>query len=341
MKAYWKRPSRPCAGTTLLSSRHFPEEMQGDLLNANVITFQGVFRARIKEEGAGITAETVEPGLVQTNVQNDPAFRPSGVAVAPDGSIYVMDWSQMLIGHLQHHLRDPNRDHLHGRIYRITYPGRPLLTPKKIAGEPVTALLELLKEHEDNVRMRAKIELDTHDSKEVIAAVQKWEKALDKSEKTYEHNRLEALWVHQWHDAVNLDLLNDVLKSPEPRARAQAVRVLCYWRDRVPNTMDLLATAIKDESPRVRLEAVRALSFINGKDTLKAIELARTLENDKDYYITYTFKETLKQLGSLPEGKGVLEKDPLLMAKIRVSPEASYGPTNKPVSYTHLTLPTT
>jgi hypothetical protein len=56
-----------------------------------------------------------------------------------------MDWSQMLIGHLQHHLRDPNRDHQHGRLYRLTYPSRPLLTPKKIDGEPIENLLALLR----------------------------------------------------------------------------------------------------------------------------------------------------------------------------------------------------
>jgi len=55
-----------------------------------------------------------------------------------------------------------------GRIYRITYPGRPLLAPKKIEGEPVAKLLDLLKEPEDNVRTRAKVELDKHDTKEVI-----------------------------------------------------------------------------------------------------------------------------------------------------------------------------
>jgi glucose/arabinose dehydrogenase len=159
MKEFWNRPSRPCPGTAILSSRHFPDDWQGNFLNTNVISFQGIFRAKVTEEGSGLKGETIEH-LVEGDVAGNPNFRPSGVAVAPDGSLYFMDWSQMLIGHLQHHLRDPNRDHAHGRIFRITYPGRPLLTPKKIHGEPIPALLDLLKEHEDNVRLRAKIERD-------------------------------------------------------------------------------------------------------------------------------------------------------------------------------------
>ena len=332
MREFWKRPSRPCPGTAILSSGHFPDDWQGTFLNANVIGFQGIFRAKVSEEGSGLKAETLEPALLQTDVTKDPNFRPSGMAVAPDGSIYVMDWSQMLIGHLQHHLRDPNRDHQHGRIYRLTYPSRPLLTPKKIHGESIANLLELLKEHEDNVRQRAKIELDTHDTQEVIAAVQKWEAALDKADKNYEHNRLEALWVHQWHNAVNVDLLKAVLASPEPRARAQAVRVANYWSDRVPNTLAIFEAAIKDTAPRVRLEGLRALSFIKGADVPKAIELAKLLTLEKDYYIDYCFRETLKQLGSLPEGTDLIGKDPILAARLRAAPDASFGPTNKKLS---------
>ena len=60
---------------------------------------------------------------------------------------------------MQHNLRDPRRDRVHGRIYRVTYEGRPLLKPAKIAGEPIERLLDLLKEPEDRVRYRAKIEL--------------------------------------------------------------------------------------------------------------------------------------------------------------------------------------
>ena len=332
MKEFWNRPSRPTPGTAILSSRHFPEDWQGTFLNTNVIGFQGIFRAKVTEEGSGLKGETLEPAMLQDDVKANPNFRPSGVAVAPDGSLYVMDWSQMLIGHLQHHLRDPNRGHTHGRIYRLSYPSRPLLTPKKIHGESIENLLELLKEHEDSVRQLAKIELDTHDSKQVIAAVQKWEAALDKTDKNYEHNRLEALWVHQWHNAVNLSLLDAVLKSPEPRARAQAIRVTNYWSDRVPNTLAILEAGIKDSSPRVRLEAVRALSFVKGADVTKAIELAKLVLAEKDYYIDYCFRETMKQLTSLPEGKDILGKEPLLAARLRATPDASYGPTDKKLS---------
>ncbi len=294
MKEFWNRPSRPCPGTAILSSRHFPDDWQGTFLNANVIGYQGIFRAKITPEGSGIKGETLEPGLLETNVASNPNFRPSGMAVAPDGSIYVMDWAQMLIGHLQHHLRDPNRDHQHGGIYRLTYPSRPLLTPKKIYGESIEHLVELLKEPEDNVRLRAKIELDTHETPQVIAAVQRWEAALDKAAAGYEHHRLEALWVHQWHNIVNLDLLKAVLHSAEPRARAQAVRVLCYWRDRVPDALALIKVAAADEDPRVRLHAVRAASFF---DTPAAADAALTvLGKPRDYYLDYCLTETMRQL---------------------------------------------
>jgi len=293
MHQFWNRPSRPCPGTAILTSRHFPDDWQGLFLNTNVISIQGIFRAKISEEGSGLKGETLE-NLVATDIAKNPNFRPSGITVAPDGSLYFMDWSQMLIGHLQHHLRDPNRDHQHGRIYRITYEGRPLLEPKKIDGQPIASLLELLKEPENDVRLRAKIELSKHDSNEVTDGVKAWANQLDEKDPEFEHNLLEALWVHQWHNVVNLDLLKRVLKSPEPRARAQGVRVLCYWRDRVPNALELLKVAADDEAPRVRLEAVRAASFF--REWMAADVALTALKHPMDYYLTYCLGETMKQL---------------------------------------------
>ena len=293
MKHFWDQPSRPCAGTALLSSRHFPESWQGQFLNTNVIGMLGVFNVKLTDQGSGIVGETLEH-LVSADLEKDPYFRPSGLTVAPDGSIYLMDWSQYLIGHLQHHLRDPNRDHAHGRLYRITYEGRPLLVPKKIDGQPIASLLPLLTEPEDDVRLRAKMELAKHDAKEVAAATVAWIKTLDPKDTAYEHHLLEGLWVHQWNNVINLDLLGRVLKSSEPRARAQAIRVIGYWRDRVPGALAMVKAAADDEAPRVRLEAVRVASFF--RETAAADAALTALKHPMDYYLDYCFKQTMRQL---------------------------------------------
>jgi azurin/glucose/arabinose dehydrogenase len=312
MNTFWDRPSRPCPGTAILTSRHFPDDWQGLFLNTNVISIQGIFRAKIMEEGSGLKGETLEH-LVAADIAKAPNFRPSGITVAPDGSLYFMDWSQMLIGHLQHHLRDPNRDHQHGRLYRITYEGRPLMEPKKIDGQPIPALLELLKEPENDVRLRAKIELGKHDAKQVKDAVAAWVKTLDAKDSKYEHNLLEALWVHQWHNVVNLPLLERVIGSPEPRARAQGIRVLGYWRDRVPNALERVKLAANDEAPRVRLEAVRVASFF--RETAAADAALTALKHPMDYYLDYCFKETMRQLkpwwqNAIAEGKEIAADNP-------------------------------
>ena len=72
---------------------------------------------------------------------------------------------------------------------------------------------------------------------------------------------MEALWVHQYHNVVDEELLKRMLGSPDFHARAAATRVLCYWRDRVPDALELLRKLAADPAPRVRLEAVRAASF--------------------------------------------------------------------------------
>ena len=299
MNEFWKRPSRPCPGTGMVSSRHFPEDWQGNFLNANVIGFQGIFRVKVIEDGAGLKGETLED-LVKGDNGPIPNFRPAAMDIAPDGSLYFVDWAKELIGHMQHHIRDPHRDKTHGRIYRMTYEGRELLKPVKIDGEPIEKLLAALQTPEDGVRTRAKIELSKHDSAKVIAATKKWLAGLSKTDKEYEHHRLEGLWVHQWHNVVDEALLKDVLKSPDHRARAAATRVLCYWRDRVKAPLDLLKVQAADAHPRVRLEAIRACSFFT---TSAAAEVALSaLEkeadpNKPDYYIKYCLDETLKQLG--------------------------------------------
>jgi putative heme-binding domain-containing protein len=286
----YQQRTRPCPGVEILSSRHFPAANQGNLLVANVIGFQGILQYKMQDKGASFGAVEAEPIVYSS----DPNFRPSDLKIGPDGAIWFIDWQNTIIGHLQHALRDPSRDRTHGRIYRVTHEGSALLKPVEIAGAPIEKLLELLREPEDRVRYRARIELGGRDSTEVIAAVQKWAAALDRNDPQYEHNMLEALWMHQYHNVVNVDLLRRMLHSKEFRARAAATRVLCYWRDRVPDSLELLKTLAADPAPRVRLEAIRAASFFTAPEAIEVPLIAA--DQPTDEYLDFQRGETMKAL---------------------------------------------
>ncbi len=293
MKQFFPMQWRPTCGCELVNSRHFPDDTQGDYLLNNDIGFQGILRYRVKDDGSGFAGTPVEPLLRSS----DPNFRPVALQFGPDGALYVVDWFNPLIGHMQHSLRDPNRDHTHGRIWRITYPGRPLVEKPKIAGASVAELLDLLKSYEDRTRYRARRELRERPEQEVLSALDKWTTTLQKSDPEYWRQMLEALWLHQSLDDVDAGFLKQLLTCPDPRARAAATRVLCYWRDRISETLELLRKQVNDEHPRVRLEAVRALSFFDRDQAAKAQEIAlESLVHPQDDYLEYTLNETNKTL---------------------------------------------
>lgn len=286
----YKQRTRPCPGVEVLSSRHFPEENQGNLLVGNVIGVQGLLQYQLRDDGASFGADEVEPIFVSS----DPNFRPSDFEMGPDGAIWFTDWQNPVIGHMQHNLRDPSRDKVHGRVYRVTYPGRPLLTPPKVAGQSIDKLLDLLQEPEDRLRHRVRIELSARNSQQVIAATDAWIERLDSSAPEYEHHLLEGLWVHAQHNTVDRGLLDRVLAAQDFRARAAAARVLCYWRDRVPDALEIYKKLAADEHPRVRLEAVRAASFFASAAALEIPLLAA--KQGSDPFLDFVRGETLKAL---------------------------------------------
>jgi glucose/arabinose dehydrogenase/lysophospholipase L1-like esterase len=289
MQQFLKKQWRPTSGCEFVSSSNFPKEWQGNYLLNNVIGFHGVLNYRMREEGSGFAADPAEP-LVRSS---DPNFRPVDLEFGPDGALYLCDWFNPLIGHMQHSLRDPNRDTNHGRIWRVSYKENDLVKPAKIAGASAAELCDLLTAYEYRTRYRTRIALRDLPTEEVTAALESWVAKQKPEDELYWHNLLEALWVYQHHDLVNRPLLEKLLTCPEPKARAAATRVLCYQRDELPDALELLRVQINDEHPRVRLEAVRACSFFEGEQVATAQEVAlESLLHDQDYYLEYTLKET-------------------------------------------------
>ncbi len=117
------------------------------------------------------------------------------------------------------------------------------LRSRRIAGASVPELLDLLKSYEDRTRYRARRELRERPEQEVLSALDKWVSGLNTSDPEYWRQMLEALWLHQSLDDVDAPFLKQVLTCPEPRARAAATRVLCYWRDRIGDATRALAQA--------------------------------------------------------------------------------------------------
>src|SRR5260221_21046 len=288
-KLYEQR-TRPCPGMEILSSHQFPDSMQGNLLVPNVIGFLGILQYKIADTNSASFGTEVEP-LVQSD---DPNFRPSDVKMGPDGAVYFLEWQNPIIGHMQHHLRDPSRDHSHGRIYRITRADRPVGKPVKVAGQSIPKLLDLLRESEDRVPSRARIQMGGCDTKQVVAAADDWVGKLDAKDPNHQHDLMEALWLHQSHNVVDEALLKRMLRSPDFHARAAATRVLCYWRDRVPDALSLLKKLAADTHPRVRLEAVRAASFFRAAEAVEIPVISA--EYPTDVYLDYVRRETMRAL---------------------------------------------
>jgi len=286
---------RPTSGLEFVSSRHFPDEVQGDFLLCNNIGFLGIKQHSIADDGTGYKTAFRQELLKSS----DGNFRPVALQFAPDGSLYVVDWHNVLIGHMQHNARDPLRDHVHGRIYRITYPSRPLVTPAKIDGAPIATLLENLKLPEYRSRYRTRDELRRRPAAEVLAALGKWTAGLDAADPRREHHLLEALWVTWGFNQPDEALLNKLLKSEDYRVRAAAVRVVRYNTHRIANHGELLAAAAADPHGRVRAEAVVAASWLDNAEGKKIVGIAAGMPQDE--WIAPAIKTATSRLEGIAE----------------------------------------
>ncbi len=277
-KQWFKMRVRPVAATGILSSSHFPEKNQGNFLICNCIGFLGVLQHEVKYNGADITATEIEPILVS----DDPNFRPSDVEVGGDGALYVSDWSNAIIGHMQHNMRDPNRDREHGRIYRVTAKDRPLLKAAQLKGKPIAEVCEAFYAKENSARYRARLELSGRDTSEVVATVGKWAQSLNPAKPDQAQALLECLWVFEEHRVPNFELLKTVFKAEEPRVRAAAIRTLGHWSTKLQDWEPTLTAAARDSAALVRAEAVKAAVNFEGLAAAEIIFEVATRPTDPE-----------------------------------------------------------
>ncbi len=284
---------RPALGSEWLVSKHFPDHVQKQFTYACVINMNGMPRFTIGDDGSGFKGERIKTaGKADDLIKSDDKhFRPADPQMGPDGALWFGDWANALIGHMQYSQRDPSRDHVRGRIYRLVAKDRPLVKPATQFGKPIPEILEQLREYEWRTRYRARRELRDRPTTEVKAAVETWLAGLKNDDPAYDRLRTEALWILQSHHAIGRKLMAEVLNSKTPEARAAAVRILADERDLFPDALAQFKKSSKDENGRVRLEAIRALSFYPGTDA--ATEVIAAAKLPQDYWLKYTIEHAL------------------------------------------------
>jgi putative heme-binding domain-containing protein len=273
-----------------IGTRHLLDDLQGALVKSVYLGGQ-VELHRLTQDGAGFSSSLIGPLISSTS----DAFRPVETRVGPDGALYVCDWYNPIIGHYQASYREPRRDHDHGRIWRITYKGRPLVKATALEGSNPARWLDQLRSPERWVREQARRLLFSAPSSEVIASADAWlEKDQAGNAPVSPHLLGEIIGIYAAHQEVRPALLRRLLESPEPRARAVGTRMIGRWADRLPNPLGLLRTMVVDDSALVRMEAIVSASYVRSSAAVGVVTLAP--DRPRDRFIDYALTQAVRAL---------------------------------------------
>lgn len=288
-------------GMEIISSGNFPESLQQSLLMNTFIGFQGIINHKLVTRGSGLKAVRMKPVLQS----QDPNFRPVDLQFGPDGTLYVVDWYNPIINHGERALRDPQRDHTHGRIWRIRNKNKETLPSVDMSLLSISEVLDQLKTYEDRTRYRSRMQLTNFPVDQLADTLAVWVQRLDKRDPQYDLYSLEALWVYQQLHRPNLPLLENLLSSKNEHVRAAAIRVLFDWRGQIADCQQRLTRFTKDQSAKVRLYTAVALSHFENDDAVGA--LLTIAQQPTDNYIEYALTQAFRNLS--PVWKNRFEKD--------------------------------
>jgi putative heme-binding domain-containing protein len=264
-------------------STHLPEDIRNDFLIAGYYNNK-VERIKMKEDGAGYKGELMEPLLSSTGKN----FRPVDIKTGPDGALYVLDWYNPIIGHYQASLRDPQRDKIHGRIWRITAKNRPLLQQPAFDKQSLVELFNVLASCEYWVRYQARRLIFSRPASDVLPALGDWVAGLSSSD---ESRLMAALTVYENYETVNEALLKRLLRARNAGARSYALQVAGRWSDRLNEPLKFIKPLVSDAYPRVRLMALVACSQVKKPESMNVA--MGVLKYSMDKFIRYTFEKTV------------------------------------------------
>lgn len=221
----------------------FPEEYDHNIIAGNAL-HNRVWASELLRDTS--TYRTIDKPLLA--VTADHWFRPVDVKVGPDGAVYIADWYDSRLTHV-----DP-RDNWHkgsGRIYRLKSKTAPSWNPVNVAKASTDGLLTLLGHDNKWYRQQSVQELSERGDKSIVPQLRELIAADD-------GRALEALWTAYRLGAMDDKLAVTCLQHKNEHLRRWAVRLLGDaprdYRETAPVLAKLAATE-RDVQVRVQLAA--------------------------------------------------------------------------------------
>ena len=301
-------------GLEILSGTHIPPNWSGDFV-ANDFRSHRVCRFTVKPDGSGYLGRQ-QPEIITTQ---HVAFRPIDARMGPDGALYIADWYNPIIQHGEVDFRDDRRDRSHGRIWRISFPGRELDPWPDFAGSSTNTLLSFLQDPALAVRQFARQELwkrglETREA--TLSAYRDWT-AKDKANRA-----LELFW---FYEVLGLPIGDDMLVMFDEVDRGSWRTMLrSVWRSRRnekpeqdPGVLsdalaELLGKVLKGrDDPRLLLEAVVCAGQLDAKISPQALEaVLQASEQEADANLDFAIWQSLRSLDkSYPQGSILTSRD--------------------------------
>jgi putative membrane-bound dehydrogenase-like protein len=223
------------SGIVAYESTGLPDDYRGKLLGTSWGDHV-IERFDLTPQGASFL------GKPQTIVRGGDNFRPVGIAVGPDGAVYLSDW-----------VDKSYPVHGKGRVWRIRQrkpPADDSLRTSQVATLDAAKWPVLLGHPKQEIRAAATRALVGKGAaaKETLAAVLKG--------KSEPRAKLHALWAAAGIGNGTAELISAASDDPAPEVRAEAVRLLSAGAG---NEAQRLERVKKDSSPQVRMQALLQL----------------------------------------------------------------------------------
>ena len=290
----------------------WPADFQGNFLLGNVVTSR-VNRDRIEEHGSTKLAKEM-PDFLRSG---DPWFRPVDVQFGPDGALYIADFYNRIIAHVEIPLSHPGRDRKSGRIWRIVRvdkEGKPLLRVRPdFEKMSVAEKVEQLGDPSLAFRLAVVNYLADQGGEAVIGAV----RVAMKKEKAPRDLRAGGLWILERLGVLTDAELVGAAGDSDRLLRTHALRIVVERGDWKATDLAMVLRGLEDEDGFVARVAADGLARHPALAQILPLLALRERASAEDTHLVYQVRKALRDQLLLPGGFEFLRGQKLTEANVR------------------------